>query len=151
MKAIISHINILKSTGILVILALMSYACEDLLSDLDTGDARDKLVDTWKVDETSSPLKSELEVYWVDIEKHPDKINVIRIYSFHGLGDYIYAEASLSGTTLTLGHQVLTGGWTVQGSAAIQKNWDEIIWTYTADDGSGQVMNVTAKYSRIGL
>ena len=108
-------------------------------------------MDTWKVDENSTPLKSELEIYWVEIEKHPDNEDLIRIYFFHGLGENIYAEASLNGTTLTLGYQVLHGGWAVQGSGAIQKNWNEIIWSYTADDGSGMVENVSALYTRIGL
>ncbi len=112
---------------------------------------RDNLVDTWKVTEVSSPLKSEQGAYWVEIEKHPDKQNIILIYFFHGLGDDVYAEASLSGTTLTLGLQDLPGGWTVQGSGEIQKNWNEINWSYTADDGSGIIDQVTAVYTRIGL
>ena len=45
----------------------------------------------------------------------------------------------------------MPGGWTVQGSGEVQKSWDEIIWTYTADDGSGFAEKVTAAYTRIGL
>ena len=144
-------LHILKFSGGLIILAWLAISCEDLLSDLDSGDDRGKLVDTWKVVEESSPLKSETEVYYVEIEKHPDKADLIRIYFFHGLGDNVYAEASLHGSTLTLVNQVLQGGWTIQGSGAIQKNWDEIIWSYTADDGSGVVEKVSAVYTRIGL
>ncbi len=125
-----------RLAGMVILLALLSYSCEDLL-DTGSGDARDRLVDTWKVIEESSPLKSEQGAYWVEIEKHPDKQQMILIYFFHGLGDDVYAEASLNGTTLTLGQQVLQGGWTIQGSGVIQKSWNEIIWTYTADDGSG--------------
>ncbi|MCK5464994.1 MAG: hypothetical protein KAI95_18335 [Bacteroidales bacterium] len=131
-------------------LAFLAYSCEDLLGP-DTGDDRDSLVDTWKVIEESSPLKSEQGAYWVEIEKHPDKQDMVLIYFFHGLGDDVYAEASLSGSTLTLGSQVLQGGWTIQGSGEIQKNWNEINWTYTADDGSSVKDQVTAVYTRIGL
>ncbi len=144
------HLNFLKFPGILVVLAFLAYSCEDLLGP-DTGDDRDSLVDTWKVIEESSPLKSEQGAYWVEIEKHPDKQDMVLIYSFHGLGDDVFAEASLSGSTLTLGSQVLQGGWTIQGSGEIQKNWNEINWTYTADDGSSVIDQVTAVYTRIGL
>ena len=150
MKTIQSHLKKLRFAGILLILGFLSYSCEDLLGP-DTGDDRDNLVDTWKVTEVSSPLKSEQGAYWVEIEKHPDRQNMVWIYFFHGLGDDVYAEASLSGTTLTLGSQDLPGGWTVQGSGEIQKSWDKIIWTYTADDGSGFVEKVSAVYTRIGL
>ena len=144
------HINFLKFSVILVVLAFLAYSCEDL-SGPDTGDDRDSLVDTWKVTEESSPLKSEQGAYWVEIEKHPDKQDMVLIYFFHGLGDDVYAEASLSGSTLTLGSQVLQGGWTIQGSGEIQNRWNEINWTYTADDGSGVIYQVTAVYTRIGL
>ena len=150
MLSIKHHLNFLKFPGILVVLAFLAYYCENLLGP-DTGDYRDKLVDTWKVTEESSPLKSEQGAYWVEIEKHTDKQDMVLIYFFHGLGDDVYAEASLSGSTLTLGSQVLQGGWTIQGSGEIQKSWDEINWTYTADDGSGVIDQVTAVYTRIGL
>lgn len=150
MKSTQSHLRKLRFAGILLILGFLAYSCEDLPGP-DTGDVRDNLVDTWKVTEVSSPLKSVQGAYWVEIEKHPDKQNVILIYFFHGLGDDVYAEASLSGTTLTLGLQDLPGGWTVQGSGEIQKNWNEINWSYTADDGSGIIDQVTAVYTRIGL
>jgi hypothetical protein len=150
MKTLQSHLKKLRFAGILLILGMLTYSCEDLLGP-DTGDGRDNLVDTWKVTEVSSPLKSELGAYWVEIEKHPDKQNAVMIYFFHGLGDDVYAEAILSGTTLTLELQELTGGWTVQGSGEIKKNWNEINWSYTADDGSGMIDQVTAVYTRIGL
>ena len=150
MNKIKHHLNFIKFQGILVVLAFLAWSCEDLLGP-DTGDDRDMLVDTWKVTEESSPLKSEQGAYWVEIEKHPDKQNMVVINFFHGLGDDIYAEATLNGSTLTLGSQVLQGGWTIQGSGEIQKSWNEINWTYTADDGSGVLEQVTAVYTRTGL
>jgi hypothetical protein len=150
MKSIKSHLNRMKFAGMWLVLGFMAYSCEDLLGP-DTGDDRDKLVDTWKVTEESSPLKSEQGAYWVEIVKHPDNQNMVLVYFFHGLGDDVYAEASLSGSILTLGSQVLDGGWAVQGRGEIQRNWNEIHWTYTADDGSGVIEQVTAVYTRIGL
>jgi len=150
MNKIKHHLNLLKFQGILVLLGFLAYSCEDLLGPGTGGDI-DMLVDTWKVTEESTPLKSGQGAYWVEIEKHPDNQNMIRIYFFHGLGDDVYAEASLVGSTLTLGSQVLQGGWTIQGGGEIQKSWNEIHWTYTADDGSGVLDQVTAVYTRIGL
>jgi hypothetical protein len=144
------HTGFLKTAGILLVLAILAYSCEDLVGP-GTGDDIDKLVDTWKVTEESSPLKSGQGAYWVEIEKHPDHQHMIRIYFFHGLGDDVYAEASLNRSTLTLESQVLQGGWTVQGSGEIQTGWNEIHWSYTADDGSGVIDQVTAVYTRLGL
>jgi len=150
MNKLAQHLNFIKIQGILLVLAFLAFSCEDLLGP-DSGGDRDLLVDTWKVTEESNPLKSGQGAYWVEIEKHPDNQNMVRIYFFHGLGDDVYAEASLSGSMLTLGSQVLQGGWTIQGSGEIQKSWNEINWTYTADDGSGDLALVTAVYTRIGL
>ena len=140
----------MKITAVLVMLAILAYSCENLLGP-DTVSDRDRLVDTWKVTETSSPLKSAQGAYWVEIEKHPDRQDMILIYSFHGLGDNVYAEAVLSGRTLTLENQTLEGGWVVQGNGVVQNSWDEIIWTYTVDDGSGILEKVEAVYTRLGL
>ncbi len=150
MKKIKQHLDLLRFQGILMMFAFLASSCEDLLGP-DTGGDRDMLVDTWKVTEESSPLKSGQGAYWVEIEKHPDNQNMVLIYFFHGLGNDVYAEASLSGSTLTLGSQVLEGGWTIQGSGEIQNSWNEINWTYTADDGSSNIDQVTAVYTRIGL
>ena len=144
------HLVLWKMAVTMILIALLFSSCEDL-GGPDTGDNRDRLVDTWKVVDESSPLKSGQIAYWVEIEKDPDKQTMIRIYSFNYLGDDIYALASLSGTSLTLPQQELPGGWTVQGSGEIQKNWNEILWTYTVDDGSGMLEQVTAVYTRIGL
>lgn len=142
--------NFPKFLVIMAVFAILAYSCEDLPGP-DTGDDRDKLVDTWKVMDESEPLKSGQINYWVEIEKDPDQQDMIRIYSFNYLGEDIYARASLSGSTLTLAQQDLPGGWTVQGSGEIQKDWNEINWTYTVDDGSGMLERVTAVYTRIGL
>ena len=150
MNKLAHHLNFIKIQGIMLVLAFLAFSCEDLIGP-DTGGDRDMLVDTWKVTEESSPLKSGRGAYWVEIEKHPDNPNMVLIYFFHGLGDDVYAEASLSGSTLTLDSQVLQGGWTIQGSGEIQKSWNEINWTYTADDGSGVLEQVTEVYTRTGL
>lgn len=131
---------------LLAIAALSS--CEDLLTD--SGDLRDKLVDTWKVDETAVPQKSALEVYWVEISKHPYDTSRVVIYNFYNVD--ADAEAILSGSTLNLPLQTLEGGYDVSGSGQIKgSKANEIIWTYTVDDGSGVAENISAVYTRLTL
>lgn len=129
---------------------LLLGSCEDLLRDSDGVDPRDRLVDTWKVDETPGKLKSEMEVYWVEISKHPYDTTKIVIYNFFNVD--ANAEARLSGSTLTLPQQELEGGYSVRGQGQVQGNKsNEIIWTYTVDDGSGIEEGYTAVYTRYGL
>lgn len=133
----------------LMMLAVGGFpSCEDLLTDLDSGDPRDKLVDTWKVDETSSgKRKSALEIYYVEISRHPFDSTRVVIYNFYNV--HADAEAVLSGSTLNLPLQSLEGGYAVRGSGQIQGiKASEIIWTYRVDDGSGVEENLTAVYTR---
>jgi hypothetical protein len=164
--------EIFKERGLSLLLAMlmagMLHSCEDLLSDQEGGDPRDKLVDTWKVDESpanlksagnynpdveeaaSSAYKSGLEVYWVEIEKHIYDTSKIVIYNFYNVD--AAAEADLSGNTLSLARQTLRGGFTVSGSGQVQgSKANQIIWTYTVDDGSGQEERLTAVYTRLTL
>ena len=50
--------------------------------------------------------------------------------------------------TYTLSVTFLQGGFTVSGSGDIQADWNEIIWSYIVDDGSGLDNQVTAIYTR---
>jgi hypothetical protein len=148
MKTITKHISRFRMMGWLLVLAFLAGSCEDLTGP---GDNLDRLVDGWMVVDLSEPLKSAKATYWVEIEKHPFEAQTIRIFDFNGLGEGIVAEASLNGSILTLSSQVLAGGFTIQGSGEVQKNWNEIHWTYTVDDGSGQLLQVTAVYTRLSL
>ena len=121
-------------------------ACEDLLNILDTDDQRSRLVDAWKCDE-SSTYKSELEIYWVEISKHPTDSSRILISNFYNVNTN--AEAILSGMELTLPPQTLQGGFTVTGKGDIHDDWNKITWSYSVDDGSGETSNVTAIYTRL--
>ena len=123
-------------------------ACEDLLTE-QPGDPRDRLVDTWKVEETvGGVMKSVLEPYWVEIRKHPYDSTRVLIDNFYNVDDR--AEAILSGNTLTLPQQTREGGFSVRGTGQLQGTKpNEIIWTYRVDDGSGTEENYTAVYTRL--
>jgi len=142
--------DILKRVFLLLLL-LMGIgfsSCEDLLNDLDGGDPRDKLIDTWKVEETTGSIKSASEVYWVEISKHPNDSSKVVIFNFYNVD--ADAEAVLSGNTLSLPLQDLEGGFTISGKGEIQgSKANEIIWTYSVDDGSGMAENIKEVYSRL--
>jgi hypothetical protein len=124
-------------------------ACEDLLDSLDAGDQRNRLVDAWKCDENINVYKSGLEVYWVEITKHPTDTGRILISNFYNVDENVHAEAILSGKKLTLPLQTLTGGFTVTGSGEIETDWNKITWSYSVDDGSGVATPSTAVYTRL--
>ena len=135
--------------SIILLSGIVFSSCEDLLPDLNTVISRDKLIDTWKVTETTNPVKSAMDdVYWVDISKHPFDSGKVVIYNFYNVD--ADAEATLDGLTLNLPLQTLEEGYNVSGYGEIQGNKaNEIIWTYTADDGSGEVERGTAVYTRL--
>ena len=128
------------------LLALSS--CEDLLPGKG-DDARDLLVDAWRVTENPAPGKSADEVYWVDITRHPLDTARIIISNFYNIGANSLAEAVLSGMTLTLPSQLLPGGFIVSGSGDIAADWVSIDWIYNVDDGSGQHETFTAEYQKL--
>ena len=124
-------------------------SCEDLLTDPDSGNMRDRLMDTWRVSETTAARKSVMDdVYWVEISKHPSDSNRVVIYNFYNVD--ADAEAVVNGNSLTLPLQLLEGGYEVSGSGQIQgSKANEIIWSYTVDDGSGVAEAVNAVYTRL--
>ena len=131
----------------LTFLLFFCVTCDDLLDNLDTGDPRNRLVDAWKCDEDSTYYKSGLEIYWVNISKHPTDSVRILISNFYNVDTD--AEAILSGRKLTLPLQTLQSGYTVSGSGDVQADWDEIIWSYSVNDGSGMTNNARAIYTRL--
>ena len=132
------------SLSVLIAALLIFMSCEDLLSIL--GDPRSKLIDDWKVDESSPTSKSGEEIYWVAITEHPTDSTKILISNFYNVGANV--EALLSGRYLTLPGQTISGGYTVSGSGNIESDWNSINWSYSVDDGSGIPESITAVYTR---
>jgi hypothetical protein len=85
---------------ILILAGAGVYSCEDLQTDLDGRDPRDRLVDTWKVEESGSPLKAGNDVYWVEISKHPSDSGKFIIYNFYNVD--ADAEAILNNNAIII-------------------------------------------------
>ena len=135
---------------IFIVSAVFISSCEDILGDLNSGFTREMLVDTWKVEETPGKYKSDEEVYWIEISEHLTDTSKVIIYNFYNID--ADAEAILSGSNLDLPQQTLEGGYTVVGSGEIQGNkGNEIIWSYSVDDGSGVSEKITAVYTRLSF
>jgi hypothetical protein len=130
----------------LVIIIFLISGCEEILIGPDSDDPRDKVAGLWLCDESGGYLKSVEETYYVEIDPHPQDSLKVVISNFFNVDDD--AEATLSGTRLTLPSQILEGGYTISGSGVISKNYTEINWEYFVDDGSGENVKLTAVYTK---
>jgi hypothetical protein len=135
-----------NSISLIIVLMLFVSGCEDLPIFLDGGDPRERVSGLWLCDESEGYLKSALETYYVEIDPHPYDSAKVIISNFFNVGDD--AEAGISGTSLTLANQTLTGGFTIHGSGVISKNYTQIDWIYYVNDGSGDSYKITAVYTK---
>jgi hypothetical protein len=142
MKITISNLFILLAF-------LVLYSCELIDDTTDTGDPRDKIEGQWKCDENSQIYKSTESIYWVYIDPDPDDSTKVIISNFYDLGNDIYVYAKLNSLNLSISNQTTEDGYKIlSGSGNITSNYKEINWSYRVDDGSGEVDNVTATYSK---
>jgi hypothetical protein len=124
-----------------------SLASCDITEDLLGGDETiTRIEGEWTVDEDSDFYKSGKSVYTVTISPDPDTEGGVIIDNFYGLN--VPAYAVLSGMSLIVNTQTMAGGYEVEGSGRIDNNYNEIVWEYTVDDGSGAVDSVTAVYTK---
>ncbi|MBN2611496.1 MAG: hypothetical protein JXB00_08065 [Bacteroidales bacterium] len=135
-----------------LIIMIFASSCE-LIDDLASGeDSVSKLEGQWKCDENSENYKKSTmdETYEVYISPYPGDSTRVIISNFYHLGDDVEATARLSGQTLTLSNQSLPGGFTIlSGSGTISSSFKQITWSYRIDDGSGDIDNATATYTKI--
>ena len=115
----------------------------------DSANTAARIEGQWKCDERSSIYnKSTLEIYTVYITIHHADSSKILIDNFYKLGENVQVEAAINRMKLTIPSQTTFDGYIVKGEGTVNKNYDEINWTYTVDDGSGQTDQVTAVYTR---
>ncbi|HJZ39761.1 MAG TPA: hypothetical protein VJ203_05295 [Bacteroidales bacterium] len=131
----------------LFVLILLINSCE-IAEDIGGINATvAKLEGEWTCDEESEFFKATKEIYTVYISPDADNYDGIIIDGFYNLGD-LGLKATLSGKTVTIPLQTLSGDFTVTGSGIISSNLEEIEWAYNVDDGSGVIDHVTALYSK---
>lgn len=125
------------------------FSCELIDDNPGTDDVHDKIEGQWKCDESSQIYKSTESFYWVYIDPDPDDTTKVIISNFYDLGDNIFIYAQLNNLNLSIARQTTKDGYTIlSGYGTISSNYKEINWNYKVDDGSGEVDNATAKYTR---
>lgn len=119
--------------------------CENLLDENDNTNTVQLLEGVWECDDAIT--KSTMFKYQVYIS--PSTVDSTQIFmsNFHQLGNNVEALGTVSGNTIAIPGQTLSGGYSVRGSGSISSNIKEISWTYYIDDGSGQEEEVNAVYS----
>ena len=86
--------------------------------------------------------------YQVYISGYPGDSSKVLISNFYQLGNSVEATAELNGRTLI--SQTLSGGFIINlGTRIIPISFDKISWSNAIDDGSGDIDNVTAVYTKV--
>lgn len=131
----------------LCLFMLNSCELDDILGESD--DPRDNIEATWQVDEQSEFFKSKKSFYLVDLNKHPTDSTKVVLANFYQLGSGVEVVATYSNNTLRISNFKTTGNFTINGTGNVSSNYKEIEWEYRVDDGSGEIDNVTATYTRL--
>lgn len=142
---ILKNVNSIRIILFAVLLPLFLYACE-IEPNSPSGDFRDNIVDTWSCKETSI-TSNNTSTYPSDISKHPTDSSKVLIDNFYQIGIGYDAYAILNKYTLTIPLQNIRG-FSIKGSGTISANFKSINFSYSVDDGSGQIDQVTALYSK---
>ncbi|MBN2487262.1 MAG: hypothetical protein JXB34_14905 [Bacteroidales bacterium] len=131
----------------IVLVGVVLISCEEILNNPTAAEIASEIEGTWECDESSSVFKSATDIYMVYISPDENDSTLVYISNFYALGNGIEAKARVSGYTLSLFNQTLTGGYIVQGTGTISTNLKSISWNYSVDDGSGIKDDVVAKYT----
>ena len=146
MNTIIRNRRSIRLLSGLLSLIFIAGSCE-IADDLVGGNATvAKLEGEWTCDENSEIYKSTTSVYSVAISPDPDNDFGVIIDNFYGINAAVYA--SVSGMSLIISNQTVSGGYEISGSGIISSGYDVINWNYTVDDGSGVIDHVTAVYTK---
>ncbi|MFO8234750.1 MAG: hypothetical protein R6U04_05010 [Bacteroidales bacterium] len=144
----IKGIFVLFISVVLIFLA----ACED--ERLNPEDDTSVLEGEWEVDEDSEFYKSTQSRYRVYISVSETDTSQVVISNFYQLGyenAQVVGEVSGKRIQLLQDQSIETQGVTytvLSGNGEIADDYRSIDWEYEVDDGSGDVDNVTARYTR---
>jgi len=135
----------MKPKAIFILLAMIPF-----LSGCIPDGQIETLEGSWSCHETSIIYMNNLKgtsIYPVYFAQDVVNDNVYYIDNFYQLGNEIEAKVSLSAGVLTLEKQTVDGI-VFEGTGTVNSSYTLINFSYTADDGGGQIDQVTAEYSR---
>ena len=145
---------------IILLSFIIVYSCELIDDTPGTGDVRDWIEGQWACDEnsqlykstesdTSHIYKSTESIYVVYIDPDLYDTTKVIISNFYNLGFDIYVYARINSLNLSISQQTTKDGFKIlSGSGSISSNYKTINWNYRVDDGSGEIDNVTATYTK---
>ncbi|HIE15513.1 MAG TPA: hypothetical protein EYP69_01170 [Bacteroidales bacterium] len=128
---------------------LTFFACQpDNEIDTPNDSLRNKIIDTWHVNETSQIYnKSSKSIYTVEIIKDSDSTKVL-IDNFYNLGYGKQAKVIVNDDyTLSIPQQDVDG-FIISGSGNIDHGLKQIDLSYITDDQGGLIDTVSAAYTR---
>jgi hypothetical protein len=117
--------------GLLLAAAVIIPGCADE-DPVTPSDDRDKLVDGWTCNETSTQAGSS--TYTILISKSTTNTAEVLLENFYDIGNQHKARVSVSGNTLTIPQQLLNGN-QLNGSGAMSGN-NAFTLTYYINNGS---------------
>lgn len=136
---------ILKGYPWLFTIILFFTACEVEDLNLGSNDDRDKITDTWNCNEESSLFGKTS--YDSDISKSSSDSVTIYIDNIYQLGFATEANATLDNRKIIIPQQQVEGN-IIEGNGQVSSNYQSIEFNYIVDDGSGDIDNVYALYTR---
>lgn len=148
MLIISDYIKSLKKLSGLFIVLLVLNSCE-FVEQVDpdgNDDPRDNIVDTWRSTEISDIYGKSS--YLVDIAKEPQDSTGLILSNFYNLGVDAEVDGTLNGSKIIIPLQVVDGN-QITGEGIISPDYQDIDFTYEVDDGSGEIDNASAEFSRM--
>lgn len=130
-KSITDRITVISRVLFICAIVLVT-SCEELTDSLSP---RDNIVDTWKCQETDA--SNIVDNFLVEIVKDDISLSGVKIYNFNHLGENFAVKASVSGTSMTISSQSVSG-FTISGSGTITSDYEKITLKYSVDDGGGK-------------
>lgn len=108
----------------------------------------------WSVEEESEYFKSQQYIYEVTISISPQDFSRIIISNFYQLGTNAEAIGEVQGNRIQLLENQTISGYgesyaVISGDGTITDDFQNINWSYSVDDGSGNPDNATAIYTKI--
>lgn len=125
--------KITAASRILFVLTILVVAsCEELTDSLSP---RDNIIDTWKCQETDA--SNTVDNFLVEIVEDNSSLTGVKIFNFSHLGENFAVKASVSGTSITISSQTVSG-FDISGSGTITSDYEKITLKYSVDDGGGK-------------
>lgn len=120
---------------LLLVFVLALSACEDDAEIIEAIDERDQISKEWRVEEDSDI--HGLQIFKVSISKHASSQDSIIISNFSALGSEATVTAYISGKSILIPNQKITGeDKIVSGQGTIANGYQSIDMLYTIDGDS---------------